>query len=79
MAIAPMQYTLKKPPLSIMGMLMANPMMIMMVFMLIVVIGMPKLLQGMTPEELEVCNAYLLCFNVFYIVTPKGTAKAVGK
>mmetsp|Transcript_22987 Transcript_22987/g.33014 ORF Transcript_22987/g.33014 Transcript_22987/m.33014 type:complete len:213 (-) Transcript_22987:70-708(-) len=52
-AMAPLQYTLKKPPLSIVGMLMANPMMIMMVFMLIVVIGMPKLLQGMSPEELE--------------------------
>ena len=33
---------------------MANPMMIMMVIMLIVVVGMPKLLQGMSPEELQV-------------------------
>lgn len=52
-ALAPIQYTLKKPPLSIMGMVMANPMMLIMVFMLFVVIAMPKMLQGMSPEELQ--------------------------
>jgi hypothetical protein len=36
-----------------MGMVMANPMMLIMVFMLFVVIAMPKMLQGMSPEELQ--------------------------
>lgn len=55
-AITQNQYFQIKEPLSLTKMLMANPMMIMMMFALLVVMGMPKLLEGMSPEDLkEVC------------------------
>lgn len=52
-ALAPIQYEMVKPSFSIMGMIMANPMMILMLFSFVMVFAMPKMLQGMTPEELE--------------------------
>ena len=52
-AIAPIQYEMIKPPFSIMGLIMANPMMLLMLFSFIMVFAMPKMLQGMSPEELE--------------------------
>eukprot|EP01036_Dinobryon_divergens_P026919 gene26919-35616_t len=52
-ALAPLRFEVQKPPFSPLRMLMANPMMLVMVFMLVVVLVMPKLLQGMTPEELQ--------------------------
>lgn len=52
-AIAPVKYFQVKPPLSIMKMIMGNPMMLMMGFMLVVVLLMPKMMAGMDPEELK--------------------------
>ena len=52
-AIAPIKYFQVKPPLSIMKMIMSNPMMLMMGVMLVVVLLMPKMMAGMDPEELK--------------------------
>ncbi len=52
-AIAPIQYTMPKPPFSIIGFVMANPMMLLMLFSFVMVFAMPKMLQGMSPEELQ--------------------------
>ncbi|KAJ1388722.1 hypothetical protein B484DRAFT_459766 [Ochromonadaceae sp. CCMP2298] len=52
-AIMPVTYFKKKAPLSVIGMVTGNPMMLMMLVMLIVVVGFPSLLQGMSPEELK--------------------------
>lgn len=52
-ALAPIQYEVQKPPFSLWGMIMANPMMLMMLFSLVMVVGMPYLMQNMSPEELE--------------------------
>lgn len=52
-ALAPIVYTLPKPQFSILGFMMANPMMIMMLFSLVMVVGMPMLMKNMSPEELE--------------------------
>lgn len=52
-ALVPIQYEMVKPPFSIMGMIMANPMMLLMLFSFVMVFAMPKMMQGMTPEELE--------------------------
>mmetsp|Transcript_3220 Transcript_3220/g.5021 ORF Transcript_3220/g.5021 Transcript_3220/m.5021 type:complete len:159 (-) Transcript_3220:75-551(-) len=56
-ALMPINYFQKKPPLSIIGMITGNPMMLMMLVMLIVVVGFPSLLQGMSPEELKEMRA----------------------
>ena len=60
-ALAPLRFEVAKPPFSPLRMLMANPMMLVMVFMLIVVLVMPKLLQGMSPEvgQLSPCDRML--------------------
>lgn len=52
-ALAPIQYEVQKPPFSLYNMIMANPMMLMMLFSLVMVVGMPYLLNNMSPEELE--------------------------
>lgn len=52
-ALAPIMYQIPKPPFSIVGMLMANPMLIMMLFSTIMVVGFPMMLKGLSPEELE--------------------------
>jgi hypothetical protein len=52
-ALAPIQYEIQKPPFSLWNMIKSNPMMLMMLFSLVMVIGMPMLMKGMTPEELE--------------------------
>lgn len=51
-AIAQMDYFQPRPPFNLMGMIMGNPMMLVMLLSAVVVVGMPKLLSGMTPEEL---------------------------
>lgn len=51
-AIAQIDYFQPRPPFSLMGMIMGNPMMLVMLLSAVVVVGMPKLLSGMTPEEL---------------------------
>lgn len=52
-ALAPVQYQLPKAPFSLMGMLMGNPMMLLMVFTGIMAFVMPKMMANMSPEELE--------------------------
>jgi hypothetical protein len=52
-ALTPIQYEMKKPPFSIMGFIMANPMMLLMLFSFVMVFAMPKMMQGMSPEELQ--------------------------
>jgi hypothetical protein len=52
-AIAPVVFFQKKPSMSIMSMLMANPMMLMMVFFLGVVSYLPSILKGIPQEELD--------------------------
>lgn len=52
-AIAQVQHFQKRPPFNLVGMIMANPMMLIMLFTGLIVIGMPQLLANMTPEELE--------------------------
>lgn len=52
-ALAPIMYQVPKPPFSLWNLIMGNPMMIMMLFSLVMVIGMPMLLKNMSPEELE--------------------------
>ena len=50
--MAPIQYAAVKPPFSILGLIMANPMILLMGFSMLIVFAMPKLMQNMTPEEL---------------------------
>lgn len=52
-ALAPVVFFQKKPSMSIVSMLMGNPMMIMMLFFLVVVSYLPNILKGIPPEELE--------------------------
>jgi hypothetical protein len=52
-ALAPIVYHIPKPPFSLLGMIMANPMIIMMLFSLLMVVGFPMMLKGLSPEELE--------------------------
>lgn len=52
-AVAKVEYFQTRPPFSLMGMIMGNPMMLMMLVSAVVVIGMPKLIGSMSPEELE--------------------------
>ena len=52
-ALAQAQHFQQRPPFNLMGMIMANPMILLMLFTGLIVIGMPQLLAGMTPEELE--------------------------
>jgi hypothetical protein len=52
-ALAPILYEIPKPPISIVNMIISNPMMLMMLFSLVMVVGFPMLLKGMSPEELE--------------------------
>ena len=52
-AVAQVQHFQVRPPFNLVGMLMANPMMVLMLFTGLIAIGMPKLLSGMSPEELE--------------------------
>jgi ER membrane protein complex subunit 7 len=51
-ALTRIQYDLPPPVFSIVGMLMANPMILMMLFSAVMVIAMPILMKNMTPEEL---------------------------
>lgn len=46
------RYFQKKKQLSIIGMITGNPMMIVMAISLVAVMVMPKMLQGLSPEEL---------------------------
>jgi hypothetical protein len=61
------------PPFSVIGIITGNPMIIMILVMLIVVVGFPSLLQGMSPEDLaEMKKASSitplpLCMLVWYI------------
>jgi len=50
-------YFAVKKQFNIMGYIMANPMMLMMGVMLIMVVVMPKMLEGMDPEELKKMQA----------------------
>lgn len=52
-AIAPVNYFQTRPSLSIIGMISGNPMIIMMLFSLVIVIGFPAMLKNMSPEELK--------------------------
>lgn len=51
-AIMPMRYFQVKPPISIVSMMMGNPMMVMMLVMGVVVIAFPNMMAGMSPEDL---------------------------
>jgi hypothetical protein len=51
-AIMPVRYFQTKPPISILGMITGNPMMVMMLFMGGMVMFMPKMMANMSPEEL---------------------------
>jgi hypothetical protein len=53
-AIAPVAYFQQRPPLNLIGMLLGNPMMLMMLFSVGVMFLMPKLTEGMDEEELKV-------------------------
>lgn len=52
-ALAPKQYEIPKQGFSLVAMLWANPMIVFMILSAVLVMGMPALLNGMTPEELE--------------------------
>jgi hypothetical protein len=52
-ALSPIQYEIQKPPFSLWNMLWSNPMVLMMLFSLLMVVGMPYLMKNMSPEELE--------------------------
>lgn len=52
-ALSSVNYFTPKPKFSILGMLMGNPMMIMMIISVGAMVLFPKMLQGMSPEELE--------------------------
>ncbi len=52
-AVAQIEYFQTRPPFSIVGALMGNPMLLIMLFSAVMVVGMPKLMAGMSPEELE--------------------------
>lgn len=52
-ALTPIIYTIPKTQFSIVGMMMANPMMLMMLVSLAMVLGMPLLMKNLSPEELE--------------------------
>eukprot|EP01039_Chlorochromonas_danica_P003559 gene3559-3898_t len=52
-ALAPMLYEIPKPPFSILGMLMGNPMMLLMIVTAVIAFAMPKMMANMSPEELE--------------------------
>lgn len=52
-AVAQVEYFQVRPPFNLMGMIMGNPMMLIMLLSAVVVIGMPKLMANMSPEELE--------------------------
>lgn len=52
-ALTPIQFRIPRPAFNLLGMLMANPMILMMLFSLLMVIGMPMLMKNLTPEELE--------------------------
>jgi hypothetical protein len=61
-ALAPVAYFQQRPPLNIIGMLMGNPMMLMMLFSAGVMFLMPKLTEGMDEEELKVCYRCSIMF-----------------
>jgi len=46
-------YFQPKKQFNIMGYIMANPMMLMMGFMVVMMVVMPKMMEGMDPEELK--------------------------
>jgi hypothetical protein len=52
-AVSPIQYEIQKPPCSLWNMIWSNPMVLMMLFSLVMVVGMPYLMKNMSPEELE--------------------------
>lgn len=52
-AIAPILYYEQTPPFSIVGMILGNPMMLMVVFSVAVVFGFPMLLSNLSEEELK--------------------------
>lgn len=56
-ALAPVAYFQQRPPINIVGMLLGNPMMLMMLFSVGVMVLMPKLTEGMDEEELKKLQA----------------------
>lgn len=52
-AIAPITYFQQHPPISIMGLIFGNPMMLMMLFSFAVIVFMPQLMQGLDEEQLK--------------------------
>ena len=52
-AIVPVMYFQQHPPFSIIGMILGNPMMIMMLFSFVVVLFIPMLMNNLTEEELK--------------------------
>lgn len=52
-ALYPIRYYQERPPFSIIGLITGNPMILMMLFMLVIMLIYPKLLQGIDPEEMK--------------------------
>ena len=52
-AIVPVMYFQQHPPFSIIGMILGNPMMIMMIFSFLVVLFIPMLMNNLSEEELK--------------------------
>ena len=52
-AMAPINYFQARPQFSIMGFVMANPMIILMGFSALLLVGMPKILKELDPEALK--------------------------
>lgn len=51
-AIMPTRYFQTKPPISVVGLITGNPMMIMMLFALVVIVAFPNMLSGLSPEDM---------------------------
>ncbi len=52
-AIVPNRYFQTKPPISVVGLITGNPMMIMMLLALVMIVAFPNMLAGLSPEDLQ--------------------------
>lgn len=52
-AIMPNKYFQTRPPISVIGLITGNPMIIMMLFALVMIVAFPNMLAGLSPEDLQ--------------------------
>ena len=52
-AIMPNKYFQTRPPISIIGLITGNPMIIMMLFALVTIVAFPNMMAGLSPEDLQ--------------------------